>query len=190
MALESLERGQSTTLLFSQEIAFDAFVRAQRAALLRFLRLRTSSEEDARDIAQDSLIRLRRYRERAPESWSSLLYRMAISALNDRMRLAGTRQGARHVGLVGGPADRPSADPMHVQRAAARQELAALQHVLLSLPGRCRQIYLLNRIEGMSRGEVASHCGISVTAVEKNIGKALRLVRERMLSFNQKTDKT
>ena len=46
------------------------------------------------------------------------------------------------------------------------------------------------RIEGMSCGEVASHCGISVAAVEKNIGKALRLLRERMLSFNQETDKT
>src|SRR3546814_19074740 len=46
---------------------FEAFSREQQPALLQFLRLRTT-EEDARDIAQESLPRLLRYRDTAPAS--------------------------------------------------------------------------------------------------------------------------
>ena len=44
---------------------FDAFLREQHTPLLKFLRLRTG-EEDARDIAQESLTRLLRYRDTEP----------------------------------------------------------------------------------------------------------------------------
>src|SRR3546814_3955800 len=48
---------------------FEVFLREQQPALLQFLRLRTS-EEDARDIAQESLARLLRYRDNEPaEAW-------------------------------------------------------------------------------------------------------------------------
>jgi RNA polymerase sigma-70 factor (ECF subfamily) len=189
MTLESLERGQSTTQLFSMEIAFDAFVRAQRAELLRFLRPRTSSEDDAQDVAHESLIRLMCYRGHAPEPWTPLLHRIAINALNDRMHRAETRHEGRHIGLAAGAAELTSAKPTH-EGVATRQELAVLQHAVLALPEHCRQIFLLNRIEGMSYSEIANHCSISVKAVEKYVSKALRLLRERMPTFNQETDKT
>ena len=47
------------------------------------------------------------------------------------------------------------------------------------------QIYLLNRIEGMSYTEIADHCDISVKAVEKHISKALKLLRERLAPLNR-----
>ena len=183
MELQSVERGQSVPLL-GDSSDFEAFVRGQREKLVRFLRRRTPLEEDAQDLAQESLIRLMRYREHAPTAWASLLYRIAINALNDRLRRARTHREAHHTPLDLDIAELALPEPSHEQWMTTLQELAVLQGVLLGLPLRCRQIYLLNRIEGMSYTEIAGHCGISVKAVEKHISKALRLLRERLASFN------
>ncbi|MFC5524252.1 RNA polymerase sigma factor [Rhodanobacter ginsengisoli] len=184
MELQSVEHGQPLPLLHDPS-DFEAFVRIQREGLVRFLRRRTPLEEDAQDLAQESLARLIRYRGHAPTAWASLLYRIAINALNDRLRRAHTHREARHTTLDSDLAELASSEPSHEQRIATQQELAVLQHVLLGLPLRCRQIYLLNRIEGMSYTEIADHCGISVKAVEKHISKALKLLRARLAPFNR-----
>jgi Sigma-70 region 2. len=57
-------------------------------ALVRFLHRRTRSADDAEDLAQESLTRLMRYRGHAPETWTALLYRIAVNALHDRSRRA------------------------------------------------------------------------------------------------------
>lgn len=183
MEMPSAEHEQSLRVL-DDPSDFEAFVRGQREELVRFLRRRTSVEEDAQDLAQESLIRLMRYRGHAPTAWASLLYRIAINALNDRLRRARTHREAHHTALDPDIAELASPEPSHEQRMITQQELAVLQGVLLGLPLRCRQIYLLNRIEGMSYTEIAGHCGISVKAVEKHISKALRLLRARLAPSN------
>ena len=183
MELPSVEHEQSLPVL-DHSPDFEAFVRGQREGLVRFLRRRTPLEEDAQDLAQESLVRLMRYRGHAPTAWAALLYRIALNALNDRLRRAHTHREAQHTALDADFATLASPEPSHEQRIATQQELVVLQGVLLGLPLRCRQIYLLNRIEGMSYTEIAEHCGISVKAVEKHISKALRLLRERLTSFN------
>lgn len=180
MALGTAERD---TLGAIDPTTFEHFVREQREALVRFLHRRTRSQDDAEDLAQESLTRLMRYRGNAPDTWAALLYRIAVNALNDRSRRAITRHDAQHVSLDGDVSELASSEPSHEQRTASEQDLLALQHALLRLPGRCRQIYLLNRIEGMTYTEVAEHCGISVKAVEKHISRALRLLRERLGAF-------
>ena len=184
MELPSVEHEPSLPVLDASP-DFDAFVRGQREALVRFLRRRTPLEEDAQDLAQESLVRLMRYRGHAPTAWAALLYRIALNALNDRLRRAHARREAQHTALDADVATLASPEPSHEQRLATQQELAVLQGVLLGLPLRCRQIYLLNRIEGMSYSEIATHCGISVKAVEKHVSKALRLLRERLAAFNR-----
>lgn len=166
---------------------FDAFVGKQRAALVGFLRRRMSLEEDVQDIAQESLIRLMRYRDRSPDSWAPLLYRIAMNVFNDRLRQARVRQDIHHVHLDDGIHEVASPEPGHEQRLASQQDLARLQRALLHLPARCRQVYLLNRIEGMTYLEVARHCGIGVKAVEKHISKALELLRRDMAAANRGT---
>lgn len=163
-----------------ETISFERFVREQRNPLLGFLRRRVSSEEDAQDIAQESLARLIRYRDHAPETWSALLYRIAINALNDRARRAQTHHANDHVSLDENVHALASSEQAHEHRLDTHQELARVQQALLRLPPRCRDIYLLNRIDGMSYPEIATHCGISVKAVEKQIGKALALLRKQL----------
>jgi RNA polymerase sigma-70 factor (ECF subfamily) len=54
------------------------------------------------------------------------------------------------------------------------EELDAAAAALLSLPERTRTIFLLRRLEGYSYRDIAGHLGISVSAVEKHLVKAIR----------------
>ncbi len=57
------------------------------------------------------------------------------------------------------------------------------QHIELmieELPDKCRQVYLLSRDIQMTNKEIAIELGISVSTVEKHIGKALKILRSRI----------
>lgn len=143
MALESLERGQSSALLPGRPITLAMLLPAPQVAWLRA-----------------------------------------------RLRHARTTRDASRAGLAGDAGERLPPEAAFGQGTATRQELDQLHLALLGLPLRCRRIYLLHRIEGMNCNQIARHCGIRVKAVEKNVSRALRLLRERMLSANQETDQT
>jgi len=55
-----------------------------------------------------------------------------------------------------------------------------LQSVISSMPERCRVIFLLNRIDEMTYREIAQSLDISVKAVEKNISRALAIIKSKL----------
>lgn len=158
---------------------FASFVREHEPALVSFLSARIHLE-DAKDIAQESLLRLMRYRNHPPGQLKPLMYRIALNTLNDYGRRLRSRHASLHDSLDHDADMVPSAELAHDQRLANEHDLARVRAAILQLPTRCRQMYLLNRIEGMSYAQIARHCGISVKAVEKHIGKALTVLRERL----------
>jgi RNA polymerase sigma-70 factor (ECF subfamily) len=48
------------------------------------------------------------------------------------------------------------------------------------LPPRCREAFELSRFEGLKYQEIADHMGISVKTVEVQIGKAFKILRDRI----------
>lgn len=162
---------------------FAAFVREHEPALLSFLCARIHVE-DAKDIAQESLLRLMRYRGHPPAQLKPLMYRIALNTLNDHGRRLRTRHASLHQSLDDDVHGVASGELAHDQRLAHEQELWRLRAAILQLPVRCRQVYLLNRIDGMSYPQIAAHCAISVKMVEKHIGKALTVLRLRLRATN------
>ncbi|MDA3880762.1 MAG: RNA polymerase sigma-70 factor [Prolixibacteraceae bacterium] len=57
---------------------------------------------------------------------------------------------------------------------------AKLQKAISNLPEHCRAIFLMSRIDEMKYHEIAQSLKISVKAVEKQISKALKLLRENI----------
>ena len=49
-----------------------------------------------------------------------------------------------------------------------------------TLPERCREIFELNRFEGLKYSEIATQLDISVKTVENQMTKALKLLREQL----------
>lgn len=159
---------------------FERFLGEQRPMLIGYLRGRGISLDDAQDIAQESLYKLTRYRDLPVEALKPLLYRIALNALHDaRRRQSGMYQTSlSDMDLQA--QDIQDEMPRPEQWAENREELARVRAAIALLPGRCREIYLLNRIEGMSYSQISRHCGISVKAVEKHIGKALSSLRKTL----------
>jgi len=52
-----------------------------------------------------------------------------------------------------------------------------------SLPGRCREIYILGKERSMSYKEISEELGISVKTVEVQMGKALKKLREQLRPY-------
>jgi RNA polymerase sigma factor (sigma-70 family) len=59
---------------------------------------------------------------------------------------------------------------------AARQELAEVLRLIGTLPGRCRRIFKMRKIEGLSQKEIATRLGITEAIVENDVVKGMRLI--------------
>ncbi|MBL4655698.1 MAG: RNA polymerase sigma-70 factor [Bacteroidia bacterium] len=58
-----------------------------------------------------------------------------------------------------------------------------INKVLDSLPEKCREIFLMNRFEGLKYKEVAEKLDISVKTVETQMSKALKILRENLVEY-------
>ncbi|AWH55425.1 RNA polymerase subunit sigma-24 [Stenotrophomonas sp. ESTM1D_MKCIP4_1] len=149
--------------------------------------MRGVGPDDAEDIAQDCMERLIRYRGHETDALRLLLYRIARNRLADRGRapLARTHLplGERDGSEV---AHGTSPDPL--RQAESGQMIALLRQALFKLPERAREVYLLNRITGMSYAQIARHCGITAKTVEKHIARALQGLRKELGSNPLHTD--
>jgi RNA polymerase sigma-70 factor (ECF subfamily) len=73
---------------------------------------------------------------------------------------------------LGAPADEPSPEAI----AADRQELGRVAALIGGLPPKCREVFILRKIHGLSQKEVARRLGVSESTVEKHVGKALGIL--------------
>ncbi|MBN8800660.1 MAG: RNA polymerase sigma factor [Stenotrophomonas acidaminiphila] len=139
----------------------------------------TGRKSDAEDIAQDCMERLIRYREHPHAELKLLLYRIARNRLADRGR---SPHAAPHLPLAEQdlPSEAPFSTPGPLRQAESGQMLNALRQALLKLPERCREVYLLNRITGMSYSQIARHRGITAKTVEKHVARALQGLRREL----------
>ena len=60
---------------------------------------------------------------------------------------------------------------------------ARIREVIASLPEKCREVFELNRFEGLKYGEIAEKLQISVKTVENQMSKALKILREKLSAY-------
>jgi len=160
-------------------------------ALRRWLRERLAlSAADADDIVQESYARLAGLEcvdhVREPRAY---LFTMARSLVHQHLRRAQVVAIETVAELDGLGVEAPRASPERF--ASSRQQLALAQRLLAGLPGRCREVFQMRRIEGLSQREVAARLRISQSTVEKHMIKALRLLMAglRAADDGQATDR-
>ena len=64
----------------------------------------------------------------------------------------------------------------------------ALRKAVAGLPDRCREVFELSRVHGLKYAEIAQVLGVSVKAVEAQMGKALQRLREQLAPWLPKGD--
>lgn len=148
--------------------------RQYRASLLAFFRRRTGNPAEAEDMVQEVFARIYATAGLERETAAAYIFRAAANLLHDRARREGVRAAWREDAITQGGAAVESRDPERV--LAGQQALSAIQRALNSLPERTRVIFVLYRLEGMARKDIAESFGLSVSAVEKHIAKAMKLL--------------
>src|SRR3546814_5804803 len=94
----------------------------------------------------------------------------------ERCRHASARQATRYVPPEG--MEIASGAPAPEDRIEQQQHEAILRDAILALLTRCRQVYLLSRMEGLSYKQIANRCGISVkTRSEEHTSELQSLMR-------------
>lgn len=151
---------------------------ASYGELLRHLNRRLGADLDADDVLQDTFLRLHSIPAdsdiRNPRSY---LFRIADNLAMDRIR------SRRTLGRYVASADNPDAvdeSPSPESVVDYRQRLARLEQAVAELPDRQRQVFLMHKFDGLSHSEIAGELGITKSAVEKLVMKALAHCRDRL----------
>jgi RNA polymerase sigma factor (sigma-70 family) len=69
-----------------------------------------------------------------------------------------------------------ASDPEQI--AIEKDQLNFVTNIIGNLPSRCRNIFLLRKMEGLSQREVAQRLGIPEHTVENDVAKGLRLIQQ------------
>lgn len=116
----------------------------------------------AEDLAQETYIRAAAYEGQTVRNPRALLMQIALRAAIDRSRREQVRPPFAGASVDG------------VAEQADQAEQLALKQIVLRLPPKLRDVFLLSRIAGLSYLEISQRLGISVKTVEWRMTKALR----------------
>jgi len=155
----------------------DRLFREHNAALLRFIAAKIGSEHEAREIAQEAYVHLLQLDH--PEAISYLrafLFKTAANLAVDRLRQRGRRT---HVAGTG-DADFAVFELSPERQLAGQQAMAVFRTVVEELPAKCRQAFLLHRVQELSIDEIAARMNIGPCMVRRYVSRALEYVRYRL----------
>jgi RNA polymerase sigma-70 factor (ECF subfamily) len=138
------------------------------AALMQFLRRSWRNPADLDDLCQEVYARAcEAAREKLPNPTKPFLFAIARNLIIDHVR----HENVVSIEAVADP-DMLSTSmeaPNQERSVMAREELHVLQSVIDRLPERCRQAVVMQKVEGLTRREIASRMGISEKTVKRHL---------------------
>lgn len=169
----------------SGEAAFRLLFEKYQPIVFRNVFYSLGDRDTAHDIVQETFLRLWNNRAWLQPHLPLLAYLFRISRNL-------VRDHAKHRAVrVKSAENIPRASPSIGEDPEESLQLSMLeekidQTVRTKLPTKCREIFLLSRMEGMSNVEISVHLGISVKTVENQITRALKILRRNLAGYVQK----
>ena len=153
---------------------FEELFRNYFTPLMAFSRRILGDEEDAREVVHQVFINLWEKRRELDLSTSLKSYlftsvnNRSLNVIRDRKKFSSEEVPER-------------AGEWDVSTQMEAMELEEkIRAAIDTLPERCREIFELNRFEGLKYSEIATQLDISVKTVENQMTKALKLLREQL----------
>jgi RNA polymerase sigma factor (sigma-70 family) len=171
--------GSSSKRETSGERAIEALDARFRTSLEHYFSRRIRDRAETGDMIQEVFLRLvKRGSLDTVDKLGGYVFETASNVLTDRLRKRRSRREDSHEefdGQIHGDVD---FSPERV--LIGRETLARATAVLLELPERTRVIFVLRRLEGMRYRDIAVRLGISVSAVEKHMERAMAHLVQRL----------
>ncbi len=179
------DHDQLARLRDGDHAAFDEIFRQWYEPVVRSANRVLHDPGIAEELSQDVFLEFWRRRETLPPESSVAGYLMQAvrnRALNHLRHLQVQKKSAVYVEALSEPAERADA-------ALDSGELAAaLTKAIAALPPRTREVFVMSRERNMRYSEIAAALSVSVKAVEANMSRALRMLRERLAQWMPDSD--
>jgi RNA polymerase sigma-70 factor (ECF subfamily) len=169
-----------TKLQAGDEGAFDAVFREWYPVLVRVAGAILHDTDAAEEVAQEVMHELwrRAHVMDASVTLSAYLLRAVRNRALNHVRHQRVRRETQ------GDVESLYREPVRADQPVVATELAeAIQRAIAELPPRCREVFELSRVDGLRYAEIAESLGISEKTVEAQMGKALRVLRERLAAW-------
>jgi RNA polymerase sigma-70 factor (ECF subfamily) len=157
----------------------DTLSRQYRPVLLRYFARRGIDPADLEDLTQEVFARLSGRTGLAEvERRDAYLFETAAHVAVDHHRRSTVRHHKQHDAYEDNQHGLRGFSPERL--CAGEEELVLLTVALRELPERMRHVFMLARLENMPYAQIARQLRISVSAVEKNLVKAISLLSTRL----------
>jgi RNA polymerase sigma-70 factor (ECF subfamily) len=168
-------------LVAGREDSYNTLFNEYYMVLTVFAKTYLGEMDLAREIVQDMFVRLYESRHLLEnvDSLKSYLYRsVRNSCLNFLKSSKIHHKHKERIRLEQSDAEYDILE--EIQESELEQRIF---QVVSTLPGRCRQIFRMSRVEGLKNDEIAQQLSISKRTVETQISRALKTLRVELASY-------
>ncbi len=169
----------------SKQAGIISVVRDYGSRLFEFIRSRVNSREDAEDILQDVWYQVSNVDIETIDSMSGWLHRVARNKLTDRYRkekdiISTSNSGEEDNWLENLLASIDNSPESNQFREIFWDELMA---ALEELPGKQREVFVMNEMEDMTLQEIADAKGENLKTIISRKGYAVKHLRNRLIDL-------
>jgi RNA polymerase sigma factor (sigma-70 family) len=168
--------------LESTAAAVSHLFREHNHALVGYLTARLRSEQEAKEVAQETYVRLLQMQDPGtPGLLRAYLFKTATNLAIDRLRHRKVRHRAEEQ-----PGSFDDSDTVRsefddpAKQLLAREQADQLLGYLQELPIKCQHVFNLHRFEGVPQHEVASRLGFSERMVRRYVTYAMMYCHLRL----------
>ena len=161
--------------------AFEELFRSFFPGLVLFAQKYVPDQDSAKEIVHNVFLNLWEKREKVDTSSSlksylfTSVHNRCLNFIRDQKKFD---RHESHIEHLESSEFADGTDYLEVQELELR-----IYDALQSLPEKCREVFTLNRFEGLKYAEIAEKLGISVKTVESQMSKALKILREKLIDY-------
>jgi RNA polymerase sigma-70 factor (ECF subfamily) len=133
--------------------------------------------DDAKNLVHEVFVSVWEKFESFPEGTSHKSY-LYTAVKNKSLNFI--RDKKKHIVLDEMNSEEPMEENLTMETAELEKEI---ELALDTLPEKCREVFELNRQEGLKYAEIAHKLNISIKTVEAQMSKALAILREHLKDF-------
>lgn len=148
--------------------------------LFSYVNTYTKNESNAKDIVQETFIKLWNNRKNINVDASILafLHKVAYNIFIDNYR-----KGKRQQNLLDTLSYEVVTNSIETEEDTTNQQkIEIVKKSIEELPPRCQEIFKLSKYEGLKYAEIAETLNISIKTVEAQMGKAFSYIRQQVKS--------
>ncbi len=160
------------------DTAFKELFAAEYNNLCRYAVSYLQDSHWAEDVVQDTFVKFWEQKKELSHSAEAKFY--LITAVRNNCITALRKQSNRGIQLTDNTPE-PSPEPFITNRQAIEDDNEQKQKIadaLNQLPPKCKEVFLMVKLHGMSYKQAAESLEISIKTVENQMGKAIKMLRD------------